>query len=78
MIYVQPFSNNFFDNFLSHIHIIFLFFFSITLIFVSIHTFLYKNIVVYLVVTQNDVQITLLIEYNHIPNAFEPGGCELV
>ena len=60
MMLIQPFSNNFYDNFLSHIHIIFLLSLSITLIFMSILTFLCKNVFVHLVVTQIDAQITLL------------------
>jgi len=39
MIFVQPFCNNIFDNFLSHTHIIFLIYLSVALIFVLIPTF---------------------------------------
>ena len=39
MIFVQPFYDNFCDNFISHTHIKYLFYLSITLIFVSISTF---------------------------------------
>ena len=60
MIFVQPFYNNFDDNFLSHTHIIFLLSLPITLTFVLIHTIVCKNMVVYLVIKQIDVQITLL------------------
>ena len=40
---------------------------SITLIFVSIHNFLYKNMVFYLVVKKIDVQITSWLKYSHAP-----------
>ena len=56
MIFIQLFYN----NFLFYTYIIFLFFLSITLIFVPTHNFLCKNIVVYLVVKQIEIQITLL------------------
>jgi len=61
MIFVQSISNNFYDNFISHTHIIFLLSFSIVLVFVSIHTLLCKNMVVHMIVKQIDVQITLLL-----------------
>lgn len=52
--------DNFCDNFLFHIHIIFLVFHSVVLVSVSISTFLYKFIVVTKIVTQIVVQITHL------------------
>jgi len=42
MIFEQSFYNNFFDNFLSYTHIIFLFSFSVTLDFMLIHFFFVK------------------------------------
>ena len=64
MISVQPFRNNFCDNFLSHTHIMFLLSLSIALVSVSIPTFVCKFMVVPKVVTQMVVQITHL--YNKI------------
>ena len=46
MIFIHLFYNNFCGNFLSHTHIIFLLSLSIVLVFVSVHTFLCKNMVV--------------------------------
>jgi len=46
MLFVQPFCDNFYDTILSHIHIIFLFYLSFTLIFMSMHTFICKSMIV--------------------------------
>ena len=61
-IFVQPF----FNNFIFHTHIIFVLSFSIVLVFMSIHIFLCKYIVVHVIVNQIDVQITILFR--------KPGG----
>jgi len=56
MIFEQLFYRKICDNFLSHTHITFLLSYIVT-----IFVFFVKNMIVYLVVKQMDVQITLLL-----------------
>lgn len=60
MIFWQSFCDNLFDNFISHTHIIFLLYLSITLVSVSLSNFLCKLVVVTKIITQMIVQITHL------------------
>ena len=58
IIFVQLFFDNYCDNFLSHTHIMFLLFLSITFVFVSIPLFLCKSLVVSKVVIYMIVQMS--------------------
>jgi hypothetical protein len=60
MIFEQPFFDNFYDNFLSHTHIMFLLFLSNALVSVPILIFLYIFKLSQWLSTKMDVQISLL------------------
>jgi len=62
MIFEQQLFDNFCDNFLSHTHIMFLLSLSNVLVFVSIHLFICKPMVVPKIVDKMIVQITQLIK----------------